>query len=106
MTNQLDSFKTASIKTAAALQTITATPKIAELSRLSFPEIQQLTDQIAQVVPAGNVLGLILSGLTRIEGRQVPPIDVMFRRIGSLTPSLLHLYFPGHAMTLDNYRDC
>src|SRR5258708_34000762 len=72
MATPRDAFTIASQKTQADLKTIASSPKIAQLSRLTLPEIEALTEQIAQVVPAGNVPGLILSGLTRIEGRKVP----------------------------------
>src|SRR5262245_56019011 len=76
-------FARASKLTADDLKTIAASPKIAELSRLSLPEIETLSEQIAQVVPAGNVPGLILSGLVRLEGRRVPQAEQQ-RHLGML----------------------
>jgi hypothetical protein len=70
-------------KTADDLKTIAASPNIAELSSLTLPEIERLSEQIAQVVPAGNVPGLILSGLVRLEGRQVPRTEQQ-RHLGLL----------------------
>lgn len=69
--------------TARNLRTIAASPLISRLSHLTLPEIEALTDQIARVVPAGNVPGLILSGLLRLEGRQVA-IDERRRHIEML----------------------
>src|SRR3954452_8256235 len=71
----MQNYAAATQKTANDLKTIAVAPAAAQLSRLSLPEIESLTEQIAQVVPAGNVPGLILSGLSRIEGRQVPQAE-------------------------------
>src|SRR5579859_2564883 len=70
-----DAYLQATRLTASDLKTIAAIPKISELSHLTLPEIEALTDQIAQVVPAGNIPGLILNGLVRLEGRQVSPTE-------------------------------
>ncbi len=76
-------FARVSKQTADDLKTIASSPKIADLSRLSLPEIEALSEQIAQVVPAGNVPGLILSGLARLEGRRVPRAEQQ-RHLGML----------------------
>jgi hypothetical protein len=70
-----DAYKAATLKTAANLKTIAASPQVVQLSRLSLPEIEAMTQEIARVVPAGNIPGLILSGLARLENRMVAPLD-------------------------------
>lgn len=61
-----------SIKTGEILKATLQSLKAGELSRLSLPEIETMVDQIAQMVPAGNVPGMILSGLARLPGRKLP----------------------------------
>jgi hypothetical protein len=111
MSNPADTYLQATVKTASDLKTIAATPQIAELSRLTLPEIQSLTDQIAQVVPAGNVPGLILSGLVRIEGRQIPRQDaekhlaMLFRGVQNLLDKALYAtVFAGPAAVIIGYQ--
>src|SRR5258706_3839782 len=104
-------YAAASQKTAADLKTIATTSQIAQLSRLTLPEIELLTEQIAQVVPAGNVPGLILSGLTRLEGRQVPVVDqqrhlgLLFQGVGILLDKAVYgAVFAGPAAILMAYQ--
>jgi hypothetical protein len=106
-----DAFVNASQRTSVDLKTIAATPMIAELSRLTLPEIEALADQIAQVVPAGNVPGLILSGLTRIHGRQVPVVErerhlgMLFRGARDLLDKTVYsAMFAGPAAVLLGYQ--
>lgn len=56
-------YTTASIKTAENLKTIAQSQLLRDLSQLSLPEIEAATDLISQVIPAGNVPGIILTGL-------------------------------------------
>src|SRR5262249_21899017 len=80
-------------------------------SRLSLPEIEALTEQIAQVVPAGNIPGLILSGLTRIEGRQVPRqegqkhLGMLFRGVRDMLDKAVYgAVFAGPAAVIMGYQ--
>ncbi len=75
MDQSLDARK-ATQKTAANLRTVARTQEVRKLSRLSLPEIDKVVELVAQVVPAGNVPGMILSGLTRLPGRRLPPQKV------------------------------
>src|SRR5260221_6796743 len=104
-------YAAASQKTAADLKTIATTSQIAQLSRLTLPEIEVLTEQIAQFVPAGNVPGLILSGLTRLEGRQVPAeeqqrhLGMLFRGVrDALDRAVYGAVFAGPAAILMGYQ--
>lgn len=111
MSTPQDSYRVQSQKTAVALQTIAASPKIAALSRLTLPEIESITQQIAQVVPAGNVPGLILSGLARLEGRQVPRVEqqrhlgMLFRGVRNLLDKAVYgALFAGPAAIIVGYQ--
>lgn len=54
-----------------------------ELSMLSLPEMEEVAELVARVIPAGNVPGLIASGLLRLEGSAPPQKDVK-RDIGMI----------------------
>src|SRR5690242_19206078 len=62
--------------TAKHLRGIAQSQPVRQLSRLSLPEIDSVVDVIAQIIPAGNVPGLILSGLARLPGQHLPPQTV------------------------------
>ncbi len=61
-------FAAASHLTADNLRSIAHSISISQVSRLSLPEIDAVVDQISRVVPAGNVPGVILSGLAKFNG--------------------------------------
>lgn len=65
-------YQQASIKTANDLRSIAQSQPFQELSNLSLPEINAVVDLTAQIVPAGNVPGMILNGLARIPGQRLP----------------------------------
>ena len=66
------SYLQASTKTANDLRSIAHSQEIRALTRLSLPEIDAVVDLTAQIIPAGNVPGMILSGLARIPGQRLP----------------------------------
>src|SRR6185436_5456477 len=57
------------------------------LTKLTLPEIEAVADLVGKVIPAGNVPGMILSGLTNISGNHVQPqkarqdINILFREV-------------------------
>ena len=104
-------YSKASQKTATTLKTIATSSQVAALSRLTLPEIEQITEQIAQIVPAGNVPGLILSGLARLEGRQVPPAEqqrhlgMLFRGVRDILDKAVYgAMFAGPAAVIMGYQ--
>jgi hypothetical protein len=60
----------ASTETDKELRAIAETLAKENLSRLSLPEVDAAVKLVAQVVPAGNVPGMILSALARMQGRK------------------------------------
>ena len=46
---------------------------IRDLFCLSLPQIDQVVEQVAQVILAGNVPGMILNGLVHLPERRLPP---------------------------------
>jgi hypothetical protein len=65
------------------MQTIAQNMTEKQLSILSLPEMQEVADVVSRVIPAGNVPGLIASGLMRLEGNAPPPKD-MKRDVGMI----------------------
>jgi hypothetical protein len=58
----------ATISTANDLKNMAYEMVDKEISMLSLPEVDQVVEAVARVIPAGNVPGLIASGLARIQG--------------------------------------
>lgn len=65
-------FEQATIETATDLKSIAQSPPVRDLSRLSLPEIEAVVEATSQIIPAGNIPGMILSGLTRLSGQRLP----------------------------------
>jgi len=79
----LQAYQAASIKTADNLKTVAQSATMRDLSHLSLPEIDAITRLISEIAPAGNIPGVILSGLARLPGR-TPPLQTVRRDIGLL----------------------
>ncbi len=111
MDGLIQAFKKASIKTSTDLRTIAALPDIQKLSHLPLPEIERITDEVARVVPAGNIPGIVLSGLARLEGRAVPAAESQ-KHLGALFQGVRQLldktvygaFFAGPAAVLYGYQ--
>lgn len=58
-----------------------------QLTRLTLPEIRALREEVARIVPAGNLPAFILSGLIQLKGRQVNP-DRMQQDLNALLRGL------------------
>jgi len=80
-------YQEATRETIESLQLVANSISDQKLTRLSLPEIEAVVDLVGKVIPAGNVPGMILSGLTRISGRQVQPqkarqdINILFKEV-------------------------
>ncbi|MEO8608427.1 MAG: hypothetical protein ABI690_11115 [Chloroflexota bacterium] len=105
------SYQQASIKTANDLRTMTKSTVLSQLSRLSLPEIEHLTDEVARVVPAGNVPGIILSGLARLGGREITrddtekQIGMLFKGVRQMLDKAIYgTFFAGPAAILYGYQ--
>ncbi len=70
--NSSRSFQQATTKTAKNLRTVAQSEPLRKLSRLSLPEIDAAVALVSQIVPAGNVPGMILSGLARLPAQRIP----------------------------------
>jgi hypothetical protein len=105
------SYQHASIKTADDLRTIALSSNLLHLSRLSLPEIEALTNEIGRVVPAGNVPGIILSGLARLSGREIAQADsekqigMLFTGVRQMLDKAIYgTFFAGPAAVLYGYQ--
>lgn len=76
-------YAEASVKTADNLRTIAHSSTVRDLSRLSLPEADAIVEQVSRVIPAGNVPGVILSGLARLAERK-PSLETVKRDINLL----------------------
>jgi len=71
----------------ATIDDLQAIARARKLTRLTLPEIDAVIDQVGKVIPAGNVPGMILSGLTNISGNHVQPqkarqdINILFNEV-------------------------
>ena len=71
--NRKTIFQKATTKTAKNLRSVAESEPLRKLSHLSLPEIEAAVDLVSQIVPAGNVPGMILSGLARLPAQRIPP---------------------------------
>ncbi len=85
-------YTKATISTANNLRTVARSPSVSSISQLTLPEIDAVVDEIARILPAGNVPGIILSGLARLPERK-PPLKTIKRDI--------NLLFKGVEQTVD-----
>ncbi|GAB4501852.1 MAG: hypothetical protein Fur0035_13960 [Anaerolineales bacterium] len=73
MSSRLDQVTT---QTAASLRSVAQSQPLRQLSRLTLPEIDKVVEMTAQILPAGNVPGMILSGLARLPEKRLPRATV------------------------------
>ncbi|MCS6994111.1 MAG: hypothetical protein N2117_09935 [Anaerolineales bacterium] len=81
----------ATIETATDLKSIAQSPSVRDLSRLSLPEIEAVVEVTSQIIPAGNIPGMILNGLTRLSGQRLPQQTVQ-KHITALFSALDFLF--------------
>ena len=99
-------------KTVSSLKSIAHSLALSELSQLSLPEIDAVTDQIGRVVPAGNVPGVILNGLARLPERTPSlknvrrDINLLFKGVRqALDTTTYYTFFAGPAAAIWGYQN-
>jgi len=104
-------YANATLKTAHELSAIARSSLISELSRLTLPEIDAAVDLVARLVPAGNIPGMILSGLANLAGRRPPPqtirrdIGMLFKGIEQVLDRAVYgAFFAGPAAVIWAYQ--
>ncbi|HLO18826.1 MAG TPA: hypothetical protein VK206_28600, partial [Anaerolineales bacterium] len=105
-------YKEASVKTADNLKTTAQSQLVRDLSRLSLPEIEAITNLVSQIIPAGNVPGAILSGLARLPGHRPPPktirrdVELLFRGVEQVLDRAVYAaFFAGPAAVIWGYQN-
>ncbi|MGF1506626.1 MAG: hypothetical protein ACFB51_16055, partial [Anaerolineae bacterium] len=84
--------------------------ELAQLSLLTLPEVEKLKEEVATILPAGNLPGLILMGLTSIKARKLTrkrvedDLNTLFQGSTLLPESLFHVMISGPAVVLAAYQ--
>jgi hypothetical protein len=103
----------ASRKTADDLRTVAQMSRLSvpEVSRLTLPELEAVVDQVARLVPAGNIPALILSGLARLPDRRLPTqtirrdLELLFQGVErTLDTAIYTAFFAGPAAVIGAYQ--
>lgn len=103
----------ASIKTADNLRTVAQVSQLSvpAVSRLSLPELEAVVDQVARLAPAGNIPGLLLSGLVRLPERRLPAhvirrdLDLLLKGVEqTLDKAIYTTFFAGPAAVIGAYQ--
>jgi len=102
----------ASELTAANLRSVAKTISAQQLSRLTLPEIEAVVQLVSKIMPAGNVPGMILSGLARLPGRRIPvqklqqDVTALFSGVEQILDSAVYgAFFAGPAAVLWGYQN-
>ncbi len=83
---------------------------LSRLSQLTLPEVHALQEEIARVLPVGNLPAFILSGLITLKGRQVRPeqaredVHALMQGMRLLPQGLYGLFIAGPAVVLHGYQ--
>jgi hypothetical protein len=105
-------YQRATTQTAANLRSVAKSLSSKGISRLSLPEIDAVIELTSKVIPAGNVPGMILTGLARLPGKK-PPLQKMRQDITSLFRGVEHIrnqavystFFAGPAAIIWGYQN-
>jgi hypothetical protein len=106
---QIQALKASRRVTLASLQQIDEST-IRQLSLLTLPEIQGVKQEVAQVLPAGNLPAFVLSGLLKLKGRRVSPdqvnqdIAALMRGVSIIPQGLYGAVIAGPAAVLYAYQ--
>jgi len=112
MSQSNTSFQKASQLTANDLRTVVKTLSAHQLSRLSLPEVEAVVQLVSKMMPAGNVPGMILSGLARLPGRRIPSqkskqdVNALFSGVEQILDQAVYgAFFAGPAAILWGYQN-
>lgn len=106
------SYQQASQLTADDLRTVAKAISNQQISRLSLPEVDAAVDLVAKIIPAGNVPGMILSGLSRLPGRRIPAqkmqqdVNALFSGVEQILDQATYAaFFAGPAAIIWGYQN-
>ncbi len=83
---------------------------LVRLSALSLPEIAEIKQQVADIFPAGNLPGLVLSGLASLKGRRITSqraqedLNTLFQGASLVPQALYSVLIGGPAVVLHVYQ--
>jgi hypothetical protein len=106
---QIQSIEGSRLATLVSLQQLDDNT-IRQLSRLTLPEIQAVKQEVAQVLPAGNLPAFVLSGLLKLKGRRITPDQVsqdvaaLMRGVSLIPHGLYGAFIAGPAAVLYAYQ--
>ncbi len=106
---QLETLARAKDATLAALSQVDE-ETLQKLTRLTLPEIREIQQEIAHVLPAGNLPAFILNGLMQLKGRKISAervrqdITALLRSLELLPQGLFGVVIGGPAALLYAYQ--
>ena len=107
-----EQYQRASLHSASNLKTVARSLSVNQLSHLSLPQIDELVDNVAACIPAGNVPGIILHGLARLPGRRINQnvikrdVKLLFRGVEkALDTAVYGTMFMGPAAVIWGYQN-
>jgi hypothetical protein len=83
---------------------------ILSLSQLTLPEIRSIQQEVARILPAGNLPAMLLSGLLKLKGRRLTAARVrrdlatLFKGVELLPQSLYGFFVAGPSAVLYGYQ--
>ena len=112
MADKKPSYLQATQFTAKDLESVAKTISVQKLSRLSLPEVEAVVALVSKIMPAGNVPGMILSGLARLPGRHIPiqkmqqDVNALFSGVEQILDSAIYgAVFAGPAAIIWGYQN-
>ena len=112
MNSSNNKYQQATQETIEDLQTVAKSLALQRLTKLTLPEIDKVVNLVGKVIPAGNVPGMILSGLTSISGNHVQPqkarqdINILFKEVSLFYEQAKYgTFFAGPAAIIWGYQN-
>ncbi|MDD2921829.1 MAG: hypothetical protein PHQ36_06030 [Anaerolineales bacterium] len=112
MSDKKASYQKASQFTADDLRTVARAISSQQISRLTLPEVEAVVDLVSSIIPAGNVPGMILSGLSRLPGRRIPAqkmqqdVNALFSGVEQILDQATYAaFFAGPAAIIWGYQN-
>ena len=68
-----DARRRAVAATMASIDSVISNAQLTFFSNRSITEVEELRDEVSNVIPAGNIVGLVMSGLVKLRDRSLPP---------------------------------
>lgn len=110
-----EAYHKAAARTLASIHEVISAAELTYFSNRSIAEVEALQEEVAAVVPAGNIVGLVLSGLVRLRGRSLPEgqarsdVSALLRGVEMLPRNILPktlygTFFAGPAAVLSAYQ--